>query len=450
MRKPVRRIEAARFHGQVGVVSINELMALPKDTWGNLRDRITDYRSGSPQGIKCTCLACDHPVFIKVSSLNSRKYPLFSHYAPAPDDCQWRSEETSHPDELRAAQYAGKQESAAHRNICDQIAELCRLDQRCTQATVNEYRAPKVEKSGRYPDVNTSWTSFGDIVFEVQLSNTFQTEISERSLHYAREGARLIWVLYGFDLYKDQLKQSFIDVIRRHRGNAFVLDQQAINESYKQQKLILKCYMKSGDQFDSFELVGLDQLNLKAAGLPFREDRIIPALRQKIDEQRRPCFTYLDTIKGSHVYLTKEGIERRNKLATYLSSLEPELTSSNHLSEVIDLVALVFSAIRFVKGSSDLYGSRQNNITQMLNSSLSGSVLGKYHEIISTLIEETPLKKFIKPSVITHLERARHEHQNGRLYTTEKRLLGKLVPEIFHGPTRQLLADLEELPEWAA
>jgi competence CoiA-like predicted nuclease len=71
--------------------------------------------------------------------------------------------------------------------------------------------------------------SFGAFAIEFQLSGTFQTEISARCKNYEYAGIPLLWILFGMDTSAD-VQQSFHDVIRRHRGNAFVLDPSACPE----------------------------------------------------------------------------------------------------------------------------------------------------------------------------------------------------------------------------
>lgn len=224
---PRRLVEAAIFEGEIGPVCARELIAMPADQWGILRDRITDHRQRRPSGLCCRCMMCGDPVFIRTSRWNGQSLPHFAHFKDGGHSCPWRTGDTKHPDLARAAQYQGRQESAAHRLLCEHIAAIARLDPRHVKSTVNTYRAPTENEHGRFPDVAVTWRDFREFAVEVQLSHTFQTEISARCTHYERENVALIWVLYGFDPRAETLPQNFIDVVRRHRGNAFMMDRES-------------------------------------------------------------------------------------------------------------------------------------------------------------------------------------------------------------------------------
>ncbi|MCK1497917.1 hypothetical protein [Bradyrhizobium sp. 188] len=205
-------------------MTARELIDMPDAEWGILRDRITDYRQGRTAGLNCRCVMCWDPVFISARRKNGVPYPLFSHFQGGGSFCPWHHGANDHPERLRQAQYNGQQDSQTHRFLCEQIDALAKLDTRYVSSAVNAYRPPTESEHGKFPDVQVVWRDFPECVFEVQLSRTFQTEISARCTHYEREGVALVWVLFGFDLERSEIPQSFVDVIRRHRGNAFVID----------------------------------------------------------------------------------------------------------------------------------------------------------------------------------------------------------------------------------
>lgn len=228
----------------VGPVSARELLRMPEDDWGIIRDRITDHTSGKTDGRVARCMMCNGRVFIQTRVKSGKRLPYFAHYKGGDPNCKWFHSKTMLPDAARAAQYQGRQESVAHRMLCEQIDELVRLDGRFVKSTVGQYHTPTEGQYGRYPDVYVEWQGFQPFAIELQLSSTFQTEVSGRSVYYAREGVTLIWVLFGLDLQSGDIPQSFRDVIRRHRGNAFLLDLDAIEASRRQKTLVLKCYLK--------------------------------------------------------------------------------------------------------------------------------------------------------------------------------------------------------------
>ena len=246
---PRRIIEAVIFDGDIGPLSARELMAMPNDDWGLIRDRITDRNNGKCDGLLARCMCCGGRVFVQSRLIGNKRLPFFAHYKGGDPNCPWYHGRTIQPDEARAAQYGGQQESIAHRMMCEKVAEIVQLDPRCRRSNVNKYLPPTENAYGRFPDVFFEWAGLGSFVVEIQLSRTFQTEISERCLHYDRENMPLLWLLYGLDPQSADTSQSFQDVIRRHRGNAFLLDYAAVKASYDLKTLVLSCFLRREVKF---------------------------------------------------------------------------------------------------------------------------------------------------------------------------------------------------------
>ena len=247
-----------------------------------------------------------------------------------------------HPDDARMLQYQGNQVSFAHEMLCATIDKLLRLDSRYIRSTIGKYLPPTESEFGRYPDVYVELTGFKPLAIEIQLSNTFQTEISARCMHYEREEVALLWVLYGMDPVNDELLQSFRDVIRRHRGNAFTLDHEAIEASHREKTLILKCYLKNGDTYAAPVLARLDQLTIPAAGLPYVDDRIAKPMLSEIEGRRSPWFKCLKRFPDAW-YDT----ELRSELDEVFSTLAPVCQNLRCATEkdklrILRLIAIVF------------------------------------------------------------------------------------------------------------
>lgn len=452
-----RIIEAAVFDGEIGPVTARELVSMPAAEWGILRDRITDHRHGRPAGLLCRCAMCGDPVFVRARKKNGTPYPLFSHFQGGGLHCPWRQDANKNPEHLRQEQYHGQQESQAHRLLCEQIATLAALDNRYISSAVNAYRPPTASDHGRFPDVAIKWRDFPECVFEVQLSRTFQTEISARCTHYEREDAALIWVLFGFDPQHYELSQSFSDVIRRHRGNAFIIDRESVAASNQQKTIILRCYLQnSAGGFDKPRLARLDELTFPPDSLPFLEDRISKDLLDRINEIRRPCFAYLRTIEGVSHGVEKDSPERQRLVAdlrdiTHRLSIREENDCYQEES-VLRLIACVFSIVSEANGKPKIYGTRQKNIKGMLNAWLnSRKDIQRYAIIIEKLLQLTSLYSLLAGTVGDHLARAK-DAMDGKLVLEgepEWHIMAHLVPEIFSPRIREQLRYLSMLPAWA-
>ena len=426
MKKPQRTVEAAIIEG-IGPVSIQDLLTMPENRWGMLRDRITDRRNGK-DGLDARCMLCDDPVYIKTSRIEDTSYPLFAHYSGNDSKCPWHHGSNIRPDDARAAQYRGQQESKFHRLMCEQIAEIVALDKRYIRHEIDNYLPSTNNSYGRYPDVYVEWDGIGRFVVEFQMSNTFQTEISARCKHYEDERIPLLWILFGIDT-TSTIQQSFRDVIRRHRGNAFVLDHAAITASQEQKTLVLSCFLDNGNGLDQPKLVRFDQLTIPTSQLPFYEDRIVPPLMDKINKKRKPWF---------------------NALEKWEDRFQPLRGWMDHSAST--LVAAAFSIVAHANGKKENYVTSQKSLVGMLNGQLNEGqhnkgVISQYATLLTRLIENTAQYKLLERTVGDHLKRATATQVDES--SQEWKLLKKLLPEALDPVIRSELIYLDALPDWA-
>ncbi|MEN6544283.1 hypothetical protein [Parvibaculum sp.] len=431
---------------------------MPDDEWGILRDRITDRAQGKPTGLEARCLWCGDRVFIRSKKRGDRYLPLFVHYGGGGTNCPWHSGKTTAPSEIRATQYHGNQKSLAHIVLCEQIEQLAKQDSRYVRSSIEEYLPPTENGFGRYPDVYLEWKGFRPFSFEVQLSNTFQTEISARSIHYEREGVSLIWIFYGIDPRTDDIPQSFRDVIRRHRGNAFTLDRYSIRASRENKTLMLTCYMKNAEEsFDDPILVRLDKLIFpNENGLCYHEDRITKALKHRINERRKPWFDLFNVLEpgwDERSTAHPEAIETFSKLGEAVSTLSYWDTFEESKFAVLRLISIVFSILAFANGKERNYTTRHPNIRAMLNTLLhTSTATQRYAELLRELISSTRAHGLLNGSVGQHIERAMKAVEGNLCLRDEPewRIMSYLIPEVFDPLMREELLYLGALPAWAS
>ncbi len=444
------------FEGTIGPIKASELIAMPEDTWGLLRDRLTDGRHSPGSGLVAKCMMCSSEVFIRTRRMNGKPLPLFAHFKGGDPTCRWRHQSTSDMDQVRANQYGGRQEFSAHRMLCEKIEELVKADPRYVTSAVDEYLAPTENAFGRYPDVYVEWRGFSPFAIEIQLSNTFETEISHRCLHYDREGVTLIWVLFGTDPWDTDLPQNYRDVIRRHHGNAFTLDKDAIAASHEQKTLVLKCFLKNAaDKFDAPILVRLDQLTFPQRGLAYFEDRFLALQAQRIDAIRKPWFKALsDCPEGLDRYTLSDGlvsaVDDLRRVIPVLTDLEA--TKQDQDFEIARLIAIVFSIIATANKKERNYATRHPNIKSMLNTMLNlQSGIGRYASIIEELLRHSRLDYLLDDSVGEHIDRAKRSAGNDLCLKEqpEWKIMAHLVPEVFDSVICYELSDFDAFPPWA-
>ena len=436
MRLPQRTIEEVFIVGR-GLLTSAQLLAMHDDEWGFLRDETTRFKR-TGEGLSLLCHQCGGPVYVKaVRAHGEVSRPMFAHHKDADHNCPWFTGDTMTPDDARAAQYQGQQVSVAHEQMCALIDELVRLDPRYIRSTRGSY-LPSVESDhGRYPDVYVEWQGVRSFVVEYQRSSTFQIEVTDRTLHYAREGISLLWVFSHLD--QDNLKQSFRDVIRRHRGNAFVLDQAAVAASREQRTLVLSCYLQRDDTFDPPVLVRYDSLTIPDQNLPFHEDRIVGPLLKRIGARRRHYFLALeDWVKAERI-----------------GPIEIDELSAFDRRKADKLIAFAFSIVATANGKNKNYATEDKNLKGMINGSIDKRALAAYADLLEVLIKNTAQRGLLETSVKSHIDRARNGDakrpptpQVGE-QSREWQLLRELLPEALDPVIRAELAFYDVLPRWA-
>jgi hypothetical protein len=420
---PKRIVEAA-FLEDIGVVTAPELLDLAEALWGNWRDRITDHRT-SGDGIKAYCAQCGGHLYIRT---NTGK-PLFAHYRDAPLNCTWHHISNSKLRDIRAAQYQGQQESPLHRLMCEQLGRLVALDPRCqSEPTINKRLASTVSDRYKLPDVCFEWEGFGKFAVEFQMSNTFEMEISDRSKFYEQEGIPLLWIL-GVDFPTKSLPQNFRDVIRRHRGNMFLLNRAAIEASFAQKTLILACALQNEEGFDQPRLVRVDDLTMPKTGLPYLEDRVTATLLKKIDIERNFWFEH---VRIWHKVRAWEAGNPIKDLSIPVSKL----------------LAAAFSIYETARENPINYASGHPNIKGMLNNHLHHGHFKEYARLIETMLRNSAEEHLLSGTVGEHIKRCQSAPQKDE-NSPEWRFLEKLFPEILDPKMRDFLKNLDALPAWA-
>lgn len=456
-----RTIEVADFELPRGGVSIQQLMAMSRATWDHLRSEINRRRRQDPTRPLARCRLCKGPVFIRSHFAGGNHAPVYAHYPESPVDCPWHQGVNLKPDDARAAQYEGHQESALHRWMCDTIAELLAKDPRCTNVTVNTYRRPAIEKRGRYPDVYAELDGFGNFAIEIQLSKPFAPEIAARHLHYEMEGIALIWV---FRELCAELPQGFHDVITLQRGNAFLFDDHAFAASNKREMLVLNAVLE--DDHGGFlkpRPVVLDDLDINNGRAVFLEDRrsnrLLAYCRAGREEWweafakappsdfdypfNEPCFLSVwNSIK---------------MIVPALSRWKDQMWSEQLVRgdrQFAELSAILFSIARTaVTGKDRVYVTRYTDssaLTAMLNAKLTAHAFMPYAMLIEMMLATTSARdRLNRQSLARAFAKAKSEVPQIEPGHPVWTAVTRLFPEIFDGLLRAELQDVGKLPTWA-
>ena len=457
-----RTILIADFELPRGAVSVEQLMAMPRAGWEHLRSQINVRRREDRSKPLARCRICEGGVFIRVQATQDSHIPMYAHYPEASRTCPWYDGNNLSPDDARAAQYQGHQESALHRRLCSTIEQCVKFDERCSHSAVNTYLRPEIHKRGRWPDVYADLSGLSRFALEVQLSKPFAPEIAARHVHYDAEGIALVWI---FNTLESPMPQGFHDVVAMQRGNAFVFDDEAEAASVERGTLVLKCFLENGQGgWREPRLVVLDDLQTGAGRSAFVEDCRSEALKQrckkyrarwwdamKLAREERPNSlensdhfegVWDDTkasVPGVWEWERKFWTERSYRARAHTAALYAILCSVAHSA------ASGRAVLHITKFSGD------SALLSMLNSKLNGADFKHCASLIDNFVRATSLSDMLeKPS----LKRIIAEAQKSDAQMTADhplwRVMARLFPEVLDGLVRAELADLDQLPSWAS
>ena len=188
-------------------------------------------RKGDDSAIRFQCAICKQPLFLsrRIGGVSNR---WFTHDGKS-EDCPWYEGNRLTPDQTKALIYRGQQEGADHRRIKEFIAHWLQNDPDVSGVKQEQTTFSEVVKGEwRRPDVKCLFRGI-PLVFEIQLSYTFLSDVIARDEFYRRDGIFIIWVFSSFDLNR----AAVIDEAFFNRRNLFVLDKNALAQTVERRVL---------------------------------------------------------------------------------------------------------------------------------------------------------------------------------------------------------------------
>lgn len=191
---------------------------------------------------KYVCKYCGQMVKISGRKLERGIAKFFSHLRDS-DECDYKTTTGKTKKEINRQKYGRCNEGERHKQLKVQIASLLEktsgISKVRTEVTINGNH-PFLK--WRRPDVLANFMG-QDIVFELQLSTTFISVITERDLFYRLNQIFIIWI-FNFDEQEQHVNLNNImtkDIFYNNKLNIFIFDKSAQEESEKRGELVLKC-----------------------------------------------------------------------------------------------------------------------------------------------------------------------------------------------------------------
>jgi len=191
---------------------------------------------------KYICKYCGQMVKISGRKTERGGATFFSHLRDS-DECDYKTTTGRTKREIEREKYSKCNEGERHKKLKDLLATfLLRTSGVTNVRTENTMPGNHPILNWRRPDVAVSFRG-QEIIFELQLSSTFVSVITERDLFYRLNKKFIIWV-FNFDDQSEHVNLNNMvvkDVYFNHKLNIFIFDKAAQDESERRGELILKC-----------------------------------------------------------------------------------------------------------------------------------------------------------------------------------------------------------------
>lgn len=195
---------------------------------------------------KFICLYCKQLITI-VGKPNGqgKKVKYFKHLKDS-EVCIYKTNGNLTKSEVLRIKYNGAKESILHINLKNFIAQRLEENQygkgEISEIKIEKiYRNLAISKEWKKPDVSAIFIQ-KPIVFELQLSTTFLSEIVKREDFYFKNNTYILWIFHHFNEKSDLQKFTQKDIIYSNKRNAFILSEEAQNKSIDVKDLVLECY----------------------------------------------------------------------------------------------------------------------------------------------------------------------------------------------------------------
>lgn len=224
--------------------------------------RVERKRGGST--VRFLCAICRQPLFLsRRREGNANRW--FVHDGKS-EECPWYEGNKLTPDQTKALIYRGQQEGAKHQEYKSFLAHWLSKDNLVSRISQEQTTFSEVVKGEwRRPDVKCHYNG-KPLVFEVQLSYTFLSDVIERDKFYKREGIFIVWVFSKFDLDRAAVSD---EAFFNHR-NVFVLDDEALKETIHRGVLTFNGYRQSPRLIDKkiYDVWESDFISLSSVTFP--------------------------------------------------------------------------------------------------------------------------------------------------------------------------------------
>lgn len=288
------------------LISAESLLVLDEEKFSALRRAAMEARIQRKRGnnsVRFQCAICKGPLYL--SRYRGEKSNRWFVHDGKSEQCPWYEGNRLTPNQVKALIYRGQQEGSRHLEYKNFLAKWLGKDTLVSEIDQEKTTFSQVVKGEwRRPDVICKYRGI-TLVFEIQLSYTFLSDVIARDEFYKRDGIFIIWVFAGFDIHR----ATVTDEAFFNRRNLFVLDPAAMQHTAENGVLAFNGYrqipqLSDAQLFDEW-----------AASFITLKDVIFPS-----DNFRPYFFDYNSALKS--LKIEKAKLEREKKENTWQMALE--------------------------------------------------------------------------------------------------------------------------------
>lgn len=241
-RNPQQTVKLAIDCETGETINAEGLLRLDEAEFSALRRATLQARVDRKRGlnnVRFLCAICKYPLFL--SRFNKKGANRWFVHDGKSEQCPWHEGSRLSPDQIKALIYRGQQEGKKHHEYKNFLTKWLEMDALVSDVCLEQTTYSEVMKGEwRRPDVKCTYKG-KKLVFEIQLSYTFLSDVIERDAFYRREGIFIIWVFSNFDLNRATVKdEAFFN-----RRNLFVLDVDAMQQTSARNRLTFSGYRHS-------------------------------------------------------------------------------------------------------------------------------------------------------------------------------------------------------------
>jgi hypothetical protein len=216
----------------------SDLLLMPEQEFTALRRLATESRvkNESDDQTFLRCPVCQTPLWLTRRSHRSETGNRFFKHAREAQ-CPWYKPSDYTAEQILALRFHGQREGRLHKHLKRVMIDALSADPEVSDVVTEVTNWGAVLKGEwKRPDVRCRWRG-KTVVFELQLSYTFISEVVKRDLFYRAENIFVIWVFRVADE-----KFAFVkDEKYFNKRNLFLLDDAAEAESVSAGRLMLTC-----------------------------------------------------------------------------------------------------------------------------------------------------------------------------------------------------------------